>query len=40
MRPRSPVSSTDTAASAGAIQRRITFTSFGQLTKVPQTWSA
>lgn len=39
MRPRSPVSSTDTAASAGAIQRRITFTSFGQLTKVPQTWS-
>lgn len=36
-RSRSPASSTETAASAGAIQRRITFTSFGQLTKVPQT---
>lgn len=39
MRPRNPVSSTDTAASAGGIQRRITFTSLGQLAKVPQTWS-
>ena len=34
---RRPGSSTETAASAGGIQRRSTFTSFGQLARLPQT---